>query len=120
MLFALFEYSLTWRIKFNVDKCAIVVFNKKKDALVYCDCNQSCNCGNHFRFGNQWIKAVLVYKYLGMELDNCLSFKDFKMRTLARARASMGRIWCMGIKNGQLSVKSSVNLYEALAVAVGI
>src|SRR6185312_10747005 len=62
----------------------------------------------------QLIKEVLVYKYLGIELDNCLNFKLFKSRILASARGNMARIWSMGIRDGALSVKGAINLWMAL------
>ena len=64
------------------------------------------------------IQQVLVYKYLGVELDNRLLFKDFKNRILQKARRNMGRVWAMGIREGHLSVKASVNLYEALVRSI--
>ena len=57
-------------------------------------------CGHHFRFGTWWIKEVASYKYLGVELDKCLSFKDFKARMLGKARWNMLRVWYMMGKNG--------------------
>ena len=53
-----------------------------------------------------------------MELDKCLSFKLFKERTLARARANMARIWSMGIQSGNLSVSGSINLWQALVRSI--
>ena len=77
-------------------------------------CEEKCSCGRHYRFGTQWIKEVQNYKYLGMELDKKLSFKDFKARMLDKARRNMLRIWYLGIRGGYLSVKASLNLYETL------
>jgi hypothetical protein len=115
MLKLVYEYSLKWRLKFNFDKCQVVVFQKKpREPLIYGQCVGKCSCGNHFSFGPQLIKEVLYYKYLGVELDHCLSFKMFKERVLARARSSMARIWGMGIRSGFLSVKGSINLYQGL------
>ena len=44
-----------------------------------------------------------MYKYLGVELDNCLTFKIFKSRIIASARGNMARVWSMGMKSGDLS-----------------
>ena len=115
MLQAVYEFSLKWRLKFNYDKCNVVVFNNKKtESLKYGNCTGKCNCANHYAFGPHLIRAVLFYKYLGVELDNCLNFKIFKDRILGKAKINMGRIWSMGIRGGYLSVKGSINLWEAL------
>ena len=115
MLKLVYEYSLKWRLKFNFEKCQVVVFQKKtREPLIYGQCVGKCSCENHYSFGPQLIKEVLFYKYLGVELDHCLSFKMFKERVLARARSSMARIWGMGIRSGYLSVKGSINLYQSL------
>ena len=74
--------------------------------------------GHHYSFGPKLIKEVLVYKYLGVELDNCLSFKLFKERTIVRARMNMGRIWSMGIRGGYLSVKGGVMLWQSLVRSI--
>ena len=60
------------------------------------------------------IKEVIMYKYLGIELDNRLTFKAFKGKLLTKAKANMNRVWFMGMKSGDLSVKAAMNLYDAL------
>jgi hypothetical protein len=115
MLKAIYEFSLKWRLKFNFDKCNVVKFDSISDRkIIYGNCTTSCTCGHHFVFGPQLIKEVLVYKYLGLELDHRLNFKLFKSRILASVRGNMSRIWSMGIKNGDMSVKGAVNLWMSL------
>src|ERR1700733_2697365 len=106
MLKVVYEYSLKWRLKFNLDKCNVVVFdNKNGKNIEVCNLrHHQCSCQNHYKFGNSYIKEVLVYKYLGIELDHRLSYKEFKQRILSKARSSMNRIQFIG-KN-YLSVKS--------------
>ena len=114
-----YKYSLKWRFKYNYEKCNVIVFdNEHHKPFIYGKCKEKCSCGHHFRFGVHLIQQVLVYKYLGVELDNRLLFKDFKNRILQKARRNMGRIWAMGIREGHLSVKASVNLYEALVRSI--
>jgi hypothetical protein len=115
MLEIVYNYSLKWRLKFNYDKCNVIIFdNQYNKEIKYSTCTQNCTCGHHFSFGPNLIKEVLFYKYLGIELSNCLSFDIFKKRLLARARCNMARIWSMGIKNGNLSVKGSINIWQAI------
>ena len=87
-----YAYSLKWRFKFNLEKCAVVIFDNDGEALPigYGACDSECVCGHHFRFGTWWIKEVASYKYLGVELDKSLSFKDFKARMLGKARWVFG------------------------------
>ena len=117
MLRVVYEYSLKWRCKFNYDKCGVIVFdnrNPNRKEFVYGKCSKKCRCGKHYLFGDTLINEVLVYKYLGVDLDYKLSFQSFKLRILSRARSNMGRIWAMGIRSGFLSVEASINLWEAL------
>lgn len=119
LLQVVYEFSLKWRFKFNLDKSAVLIFNNKRTKnLVYGKCTKVCVCNNHWKFGDGLIQQVLIYKYLGTDLDNCLSFKVFKERLLHKARTNMARIYAMGIKNGHLSVSGSINLYQALVRSI--
>lgn len=119
LLQVVYEFSLKWRFKFNLDKSAVLIFNNKRTKnLVYGKCTKICVCNNHWKFGDGLIQQVLIYKYLGTDLDNCLSFKVFKERLLHKARTNMARIYAMGIKNGHLSVSGSINLYQALVRSI--
>jgi len=119
MLKTVYEFSLKWRFKFNYDKCAVIMFdNKATKSFSYGKCVNTCTCGFHVKFGENLIQQVLIYKYLGIELDNCLSFKVFKERLLHKAKTNMGRVYSMGIRSGFLSVKGSINLYQALVRSI--
>ena len=102
-------------MKFNYDKCNIILFhNTPRKEINYGNCANQCTCNHHYQFGNNLIKEVLIYKYLGVELDYRLTLSVFKNRILSKSKSNMGRIWHMGIKGNNLSVKASVNLYQAL------
>jgi hypothetical protein len=119
MLKVAYVWSLKWRCKYNYDKCAVIVFdNKKHEPLSYDKCEKNCTCGHHWFFGPHFIKQVLSYKYLGVELDNRLSYKEFKARLLNKSRMNMGRIWAMGIRSGYLSIKASMNLWQSLVRSI--
>jgi len=113
-------YSLRWRFTFNYDKCAVVVFKSKvpQRKIKYGNCISECTCGNHWKLGEQLIKQVHSYKYLGVELDTKLTFCDFKKRIKEKARRNVSRIWYMGMYDGCLSVKATINLYQALVRSV--
>ena len=119
ILQTIYDFSLKWRFKFNIDKCSVVVFdNKRHDSLSVGDCKSECKCNHHFRFGPFLIQEVLMYKYLGVELDNRLTYSFFKNRMLQKARMNVGRVWHMGIRNNLVSVKGGMNMYEALVSSI--
>ena len=114
-----YEFSLKWRFKFNYDKCAVIEFdNSAHEPFVYGNCKEDCSCGHHYRFGMNLIQQVLVYKYLGADLDNRLSFTSMRTRLAAKARINLGRIWAMGLRSGYLSVKAAINLWKALGLSI--
>ena len=99
MLNSMYNYSLQWRIKFNYDKCNIVVFdNVNRKSITVGNCSGTCTCNHHCQFGPNLIKESIIYKYLGVELNNKLSYNTFKQRILAKARTNMNRLCYMGIK----------------------
>ena len=121
LLKVVYDFSFRWRFKFNFDKCAVIQFHLKapKDKKINLgNCTTSCTCGHHFKFGPKLISEVLVYKYLGIELDYRLLFKEFKQRIINKARMNLSRAWAMGMSTGYLSVKASLNLWESLVRSV--
>ena len=82
MLKVAFDFSIRWRLKYNVEKCAVVVFDDKDKQITLGPCVGKCQCNHHFQFGPSLIQEVLIYKYLGVELDNRLLLKEFKFRIL--------------------------------------
>ena len=85
---SIYQYSLKWRINFNYDKCKVVVFDNIDRRINCCSLtNNACSCSHHFRFGTNFITEVLIYKYLGVKLDNRLSYKLFHNRILTKARS---------------------------------
>jgi hypothetical protein len=116
-----FRYSYKWRFKYNYDKCAVVIFSNgsKREEFKHGNClNTTCTCGHHFIFGSHLINEVLVYKYLGVELDYRLSYQGFKDKIFCKSRTNLSRIWKMGISSGYFSVKASLHLWEALCRSI--
>ena len=111
-----YEYSLKWRFTFNYDKCAVMVFDRHNvmTDIKYGECKNECKCGYHWKLGDQLIKQVNSYKYLGIELDTQLTFTEFKKRIKEKARRNVSRIWRMGMYEGCLSVKATIKLYQTL------
>jgi hypothetical protein len=114
-----YQYSRRWRFSFNYDKSAIVIFcDNDVTEIKYGNCDDECSCGYHWKLGRKLIKQELTYKYLGVELDGRLTYKDFKKRVLSKARKNLSKMWHMGIASGHLSVKASINLFESLVRSV--
>ena len=114
-----FQYSQRWRFNFNYDKCAVVVFdNSSVNEIKLGTCTVDCTCGHHWRLGKKLIKEEARSKYLGIELDKKLSFREFKKRVGEKARKNVSRIWGMGMASGNLSVRASINLYETLVRSI--
>lgn len=111
-----YAYSRRWRFNFNFAKSAVVVFENGRDPrpIFYGDCKSECRCGKHWKLGDTLIVETDVYKYLGVELDTKLTFKQFKERIADKARKNRARVWNMGMSKGDLSVPACINLWEAL------
>ena len=111
-----YQYSRRWRFDFNYDKSAVVVYKyeNKAQQIVYGECTTECRCGFHWKLGSTLIVQVDMYKYLGMELDQKLSFKKFKERILSNARRCRAKAWGMGMGSNRLSVQASVNIWEGV------
>ena len=115
------EISRKWRFNFNYDKSAVMIFEETKVKDIkyqYGDCKNVCTCGKHWKFGDQLIVETATYKYLGIELDKNLTFFEFKNRVAEKAKKNRARIWHMGMKSGDLSVKASINLWDALVKSI--
>lgn len=61
---------------------------QSRPAIIYGNCTQVCHCNHHFKFGPFLINEVLVYKYLGVDLDYRLIFGEFKNKILAKAKVT--------------------------------
>jgi len=81
MLKTAYEYSLKWRFKFNLEKCAVVIFDNDGEALPigYGACDSECVCGHHFRFGTWWIKEAVAINIWDSNRFICSFFFQFHM-----------------------------------------
>ena len=57
-----------------------MIFNQVKEVkeFKYGKCIDNCTCGYHWKLGDNLINQVTVYKYLGVELDERLTFQDLR------------------------------------------
>jgi len=101
LLDIVFEYSIKWRFKFNIDKSKIVVFSKKLIKTL-----------RHYYLGIQELEVVDSYKYLGVDLMRSLSWKVVSNRLAMKARSRVA-IVSKAMSEG-LSVEAGERLWVAL------
>ena len=66
----------------------------------------------------QQLQIVSSYKYLGVDMNQQLSFTDMKKRMALKAKQNMMKCNGMGIQSGLLPVKAAVNVWQALVRSV--
>ena len=96
------NFGRKWRCRYNCKKTQVVVFgrgNKKKD---------------EWKMSGNKIDQVESYKYLGIEMENRLTWKQFKTRLKNKAEKNMTVALAMGIKSGNLSAKAAIGIWKAL------
>ena len=108
------EYSRKWMFHFNLDKSAVVIFERKKKLLPSGDCKESCSCGRHWKFGDGFILEIESYRYLGIEFDKSCTFEEFKLRISDRARRTRALLGAWGSRKGTLSVKANISIWEGI------
>ena len=65
-------------------------------------------------YGLKQLKVVNKSTYLGADVNNNRSWKDFKGKAISKARRCMAMSWGMGIHVGGLSTKAAINAWKAL------
>jgi len=105
MLDVVTAYSIQWRFRVNPKKgkSEVMLFGRKPR-----------NRNRKWWLAGVEIGETEVYKYLGVELTSGLCFKQYKARILAEARKRMVLMWAMGMREGELSVKDCVRVWQAL------
>jgi hypothetical protein len=100
------DFSCKWRFNFNYDKSAVLIFqhhNVKKfpDRTIW-------------KLGTTILEEVNVYKYLGIEFDQGLTFREFKDRIADKARRGNLIAWSRKMREANLSVKANVNVWDVM------
>ena len=103
MLDLVYEYSRKWRFSFNIGKSNVVIFQKRgrRPADI------------QFQMGGEVLEQKKSYKYLGVDLEDELGWKETKRRLVDKARKKAIGVWGLGVSQG-LSVKAGVNCWETL------
>ena len=75
-------YSRKWRFLFNVSKCKILVFSRKRSRVE----------GESLYLGVEKLEQVASYKYLGVEFQADLKWSLMRERVVKKARAKLAMI----------------------------
>jgi len=89
MLDVVARYAKKWRFELNSKKSEVVVFGRTRAPknIVW-------------KMGEDIIKQVAFYKYLGIELTRTLSYKKYLTRIITKAKRNLVQTLAMGIKGG--------------------
>ena len=101
MLDVVYNYSKKYRFCFNKEKSNVMVFGMRK------------KCQDKFRLGENDLKIVETYKYLGLILDKNFSWKKHLEKVLEKARKRSRALCGLGIRKGT-SARAILRGWEVL------
>ncbi|MFN9109139.1 MAG: reverse transcriptase domain-containing protein [Bacteroidota bacterium] len=96
--------SEKWQLHVNIDKTETMVFRPKNVGLE----ELKLHIGSHA------IRQVRQFKYLGVCLEDNLSWSSSKKNMEKQARSAVSRVASMGVSSGNLSVRASVMVWKCL------
>ena len=97
------SYCSTWQMEVNLKKSQVIVFNSAGRLLT----------GYSFLYGNEKLKQVKTYCYLGVEISCSGSFGMARNCLIEKAQKATFPLKAL-INQFQLPVKNSVNLFNSL------
>ena len=101
LLDAAFEYSENWRFKWNCSKCKVMCFGPGKNKL-----------HNQYFLGLQQLEVVTSFKFLGVDLQQNLSWAATKRRFAAKAKSRIPLVKKAMIE--ELSVQAGEKLWISM------
>ena len=103
MLKTVYNWCSKWRLKVNSTKTKIMHFRNKKKPLTE----------HVFKYGEETLEVVHVYKYLGAIFDEHLTFEECA-KTLAKAASrKLGHMFVLNRKLEGIGYKTYTRLYES-------
>lgn len=100
LLDAVFEYSQMWRFRWNCSKSKVLCFGSRKAQKL------------HYFLGFQELQVVKSFKYLGVDLQDNLSWTMTKNRFLNKAKSRIPLVTKAVIED--LSIKTGEKLWESM------
>ena len=107
MLNVVANYAKKWRFELNPKKSEVVVFGLKRAPR-----------GINWKLGDNIIKQVTHYKYLGIELTRTLRWAPYFKRVLAKAKRNMTQALAMGIRGGFMSMRLAKIIWTSLVRSI--
>ena len=101
LLDAAFDYSESWKFRWNCSKSKVMRFGPRKSKIQ-----------EHYFLGGQELEVVKSFKFLGIDLQQNLSWAGSKARFAAKAKSRLPMITKAVIEG--LSVKSGQKLWESM------
>ena len=108
MLDICYHYSITWRFRYNPQKCSVIVFNEKKSVFN----SQS----RQWRLGQDLIPEGVSYNHLGINLNKYLSFQDNIDTSCRKLRSTLLSLVNVGLHPGGLSPLTSFKIYKSVVI----
>jgi hypothetical protein len=105
MIDVVVEHSKRWRFELSPEKTQVVVFGGKPK-----------RSWAGFRLGREGreVEVVNTYKYLGMEVGKGLRWKEWKEKTIRKARGAMQQAWALGMQHGGMTVAAGIGVWSTL------
>ena len=73
------NWSLEWQLGFNADKCSVLRVHRSRHPVEH-----------QYTLHNKALKSVTHHKYLGVELDTTLSWKNHITEIIGKANRTLG------------------------------
>jgi Reverse transcriptase (RNA-dependent DNA polymerase) len=107
MLDTVAKYAKRWRFELNPKKSEVVVFGVRDPPR-----------NVQWKLGENVIKQVNKYKYLGIEITRTLKWHPYLKRILAKARRNMTQALAMGISGGFMTVRLANIIWMSLVRSI--
>ena len=101
------NYAKRWKFELNPKKSEVVVFGSKRAPRDI-----------EWRLGENVIKQVTKYKYLGIELTRTLNWSPYLKRILKKAKRNMTQSLAMGIKGGFMTIRLANTIWTSLVRSI--
>jgi hypothetical protein len=100
------NYFFSWKVNINSTKTEAILFTKSRNMIQKMDVNKISMNGNKLEWNNK-------VKYLGVNLDQKLTFKDNIAENHLKARKKMAALYCLLKKNSSLRMREKITLYRS-------
>ena len=104
----LYKYCTEWCLEINTNKTKVVIFNKSGHLI-----------NEKFTFENSLIECVNKYKYLGVILSSCGSFKEARSHLYYKALKASFKLY-KDLKSIHPSIKTLLHLFDHMIKPIAL